>query len=321
MFPILSKWSFKPVLLSEDGEWALEATVSNVSTETLSGIITVKEPIGGWSGPIAPAAFPGIAPGQSITVVIPAGQPGAELYSVSLQAELSGGTTVTVSRPTSFLAAVNDGAAIAVDGILSAMEWEDGMPFALQSASQVRGVDATRPWQGTGDLSGMGYLKWDADNLYLAVSVTDDSHYQSETGSGIWRGDSIQFAIDPFREQGPGSAGNHEIGIALSASGVQKWRWTAAAGKTAGSIPGMSAAVVRDESAKTTTYEASIPWTELLPEGEVPQAGNIIGFSLLINDNDDGARKNWIQYMGGIGDSKSPLLCGDLALWQTAESP
>jgi hypothetical protein len=76
-----------------------------------------------------------------------------------------------------------------IDGLLT--EWE-GQPAYL-SAFQVY----TAPdWNGEESLTAVWYLAWDADNLYLAVDVTDDVHVQTQTGNQIFRGDSVEIQVD-----------------------------------------------------------------------------------------------------------------------------
>ncbi|HBG75469.1 MAG TPA: hypothetical protein DDW86_00735 [Clostridiales bacterium] len=51
----------------------------------------------------------------------------------------------------------------------------------------------------------------------MALNVIDDSHIQTDKGSGIWSGDSAQFCLDPGRSIAPGYYHtNDEIGFALN---------------------------------------------------------------------------------------------------------
>jgi len=164
------------------------------------------------------------------------------------------------------------------------------------------------------DLSGNGYLKWDDSNLYLAVNVTDDIHVQTGTGDTIWEGDSIQFAVDPGRDSGAGSLGYNQLGFALNPtdSSITKWRWVAPTGMSIGNFDKCQCSIKRVGT--TTTYELSIPWSELLPTGVKISENKDIGFSLLVNDNDSTSRNGWMQYMSGIGSGADVTAFGDVIL-------
>ncbi|MGW3953114.1 sugar-binding protein [Streptomyces sp. NPDC004752] len=160
---------------------------------------------------------------------------------------------------------------------------------------------------GASDLGGSLWFSYDQQNLYLSAEITDDVHSQPETGSSIWQGDSLQFAI------GSGAPGEQtawsEIGAALTPSGPQLYRWVAD-GENSGAIPGAQVAVTRDDMADRTTYEVAIPWSRLQP---IEPADRLISLSLLANDNDGSGRRGWIEWGGGIGSAK------DSALFKPAE--
>jgi hypothetical protein len=158
-------------------------------------------------------------------------------------------------------------------------------------------------YAGADDLSGDLWLTWDADNLYLSAAVQDDVFSQTASADGIWQGDSIQFALS----QGtPGeSAEWYEYGVALTGSGPQVYRWSAAAGLPAGLVESAAARIVRDEPTHRTVYELALPWSELQP---ITSADGLLSFSVLVNDNDGAGRKGWIEWGSGIGESKSNQL-------------
>ena len=298
-----------------DGEWSLQVTLSNISTNPISGTISLAEPHTGWASGVAPVSFDAIAPGSHKVIRMPIGKPDQKAYDVKLGIQLTNGYTSEYTRTTSFLAAAAlQGNSIVPDGQMTAEEWNGSSEFDLDGASQYVPLQDSQ-WRGADNLSGKGYLKWDSDNLYLALQVKDDVHYQTSTGIDIWKADSVQFAIDPYRINGPSQSGNnHEIGIALGANGIEKYRWTATAGKQSGAFPNMAVGITRNENAKITAYEAAIPWSELLPDGVAPADGDLYGFSLLINDNDGNGRRGFVEYRSGIGNSKNPGLYGDLVL-------
>jgi len=68
-------------------------------------------------------------------------------------------------------------------------------------AAQVKLIEA---WGGPDDLSAIVYTKWDLNYLYLAASVTDNTHWNDYLPNDVWKGDSIQLTIDPGRAVAPG---------------------------------------------------------------------------------------------------------------------
>src|SRR5690606_35980396 len=72
------------------------------------------------------------------------------------------------------------------DGILD--EWAD---FAthVETPHQVF-TSSQAGWDGSDDVESKWWVGYDNDNLYLAVSVTDDIHNQPSTGNQIFRGDA-----------------------------------------------------------------------------------------------------------------------------------
>jgi len=61
-------------------------------------------------------------------------------------------------------------------------------------------------------------------------------------------------------------------------------------------------AIRRAEAAKETLYDLIIPAT--LPGGA--HLGDRLSITLLVNDNDGGGRKGWVEWTPGIGRSKDP---------------
>ncbi|MBC8060791.1 MAG: hypothetical protein H7Y18_09005, partial [Clostridiaceae bacterium] len=143
--------------------------------------------------------------------------------------------------------------------------------------------------------------------------VKDDVHYQTGNGGDIWQGDGMQIAIDPERGTGVTGAGHYEYGFALSDTGVQKWRWSAAYGRSTGKVDNESCSIKRDEDNKTTTYEVAIPFTDILADGKQLSLNNLLGFSLVVNNSTDGDR-GYLQYCGGIAGDKNTENEGSLIL-------
>ncbi|MDR6551043.1 chitobiase/beta-hexosaminidase C-terminal domain-containing protein [Paenibacillus qinlingensis] len=307
----------KPERISSGSGWAIEVTIQNLMTlqPSSGGTVSVTSPME-WAASFAPVTFGEIAPSQSTTVRIPIPAPlpaniGAVPYSLKIDQI---GTITNLTRSVNFYASAETQMPPVIDG--TASEWMDTNAAMLNQASQVKFTASD--WAGADDLSATGYVKHDATNLYFSVVVKDNVHTQTNTGSDIWRGDSLQLAIDAGRATTSGQSGySSELTFALTADNQPaKWRSTAPNGKATGNQFSSALAVKRDEANKTTTYELALPWTEILPDALI-NAPERIGISFLINDDDGAGRRGWIEYMSGIGSSKNPSLYGDLLLVQT----
>jgi len=161
-------------------------------------------------------------------------------------------------------------------------------------------------YKGTKDpqsLSGDIWINWDEDYFYMKAAISDEVHAQSYTEDKVWNGDSMQFAFSP---RIPGEdASRTEYGLSLTPQGPQLYRWSSIGGKKIGLVDHGNYNVIRDETHKLTTYSIALPWSELAPIH--PQDG-VMGFSLLVNDNDGDGRKGWIEWGSGIGGSKQSSL-------------
>lgn len=170
-------------------------------------------------------------------------------------------------------------------------------------------------WGGKDDLSLTSSVKWDDQNLYVKINVKDNVQYNSYSNGDIWQGDSIQLGIDLSRQSGASSKNVSELGFALNNDGtVNKWRWIAPEGLSTGALDKAQAAVTRDEAAKETVYNISIPFSELHGPNYTFDPKEPIGFSLLVNENDGNGRTGFMEFNQGIGSSKDFTLYGDLYL-------
>ena len=187
---------------------------------------------------------------------------------------------------------------VEVDGTLDDLT---GLPVIDLDVDGVITMPAS--YTGPADLGGKIWLTWDDDNLYLSARVTDDTHSQGAVDGLTWQGDSVQLAITPGapgEQQGTFS----EMGFALTPAGPQAWRFSSP-NDPSGPIQGSTVDVVRDEGAKITDYEVSIPWARL--DGIRPENG-VLSASIVLNDNDGSGRDGFIEWGSGIASGKNPDL-------------
>lgn len=289
-------------------KWAIAVTIHNYSIENKKGTITLVEPAN-WVN----TKEYDISRNSSQTLILDIPEvPGQLLYLVKLRIEEAGKPSKMIEQKISFLAAIKATNTMMADGVLNDAEWKDAMPFVLNRSEQYKNLSGS--WEGIQDLNATGYLKWDEENLYLAVRAEDDSHYQNAIGSDIWKGDGIQFTIDPSRSIAPGFDDYNEIGFALNSEDnlVYNNRWKACIGKSTGQMTDVVFGVKRDN--RSTVYEAVIPWSSIAPGEFAASVNKFVGFALVLNDNDSGTRKGYFEYMSGIGAGKDFNMFGDLLL-------
>ncbi len=163
-----------------------------------------------------------------------------------------------------------------------------------------------RKHTGPSDLGGKGWMSFDDEYLYWLVLVTDDDHNTQETGELMWRNDGLQFTLYCENSKVYDTSSKYfEFGITLREEGPEMWRWITIDGlpENKAEIPGAKFAASRNEGEKTTYYEIAIPWKTLSIN---PTIEKNIRSTLLINDNDSGQRKSFLEWGSGIGYGKDP---------------
>ncbi|OME73426.1 hypothetical protein BSK65_06520 [Paenibacillus odorifer] len=178
---------------------------------------------------------------------------------------------------------------------------DTGTPSLIDLAD---GTPLLSGYNGADDLSGTAQLRWDADNIYLTADIRDDVFSHNASGINIWQNDSIQFSFAPGV---PGDSQSwYEYGISQTPEGPQIYRWLSMKGAATGVLTKGTLSVDRNEATKITSYALALPWSEVSPiRGK---GGNVLSFSMLVNDNDGTGRKGYIEWGSGIGAAKDPAL-------------
>ncbi|QJC51491.1 S-layer protein [Paenibacillus albicereus] len=284
---------YDPARPERTGRW-IELANSG-SAQPLSGTVRIAQPSDAAAA-MKPVRFEGLELGAAARIDLPH----LAADRLTAEVELDGGKTYTLSGELARSYAVRAGGG------------ETGPAVLLDDAGHYSSVGGK--WRGKDDLSVSARLAWDDDKLYVDVDVKDDAHAQSWSGGDIWQGDSLQLGVDLARADGADSARVNELGFALGADGaVSKWRWRAPQGGSTG-LPLAQASIERDEEAKTTSYRIALPITELYGSGTQEGAAGLLGFSLLVNENDGQGRAGFMEYHGGIGKSKDASAFGELIL-------
>jgi hypothetical protein len=292
-------------VLAVDGSDALRITMTNHASQPIeTGGIT-------WSAGDADGTAvldEPIPSGETRTVDVPLTNLGTGTHDYTVDVDTTEHGTFAASGsvklidPGEFTPASQQ--TITVDGALDDLNGAHTIDLATDGTVDMR----NGPYNGENDLSGTIALTWDEDNLYLSAEVTDDTHVQGSANSGgIWAGDSIQMAVQAGT---PGESESwYEYGLALRADDVLVHNWLSPDGSV-GPVADVDAAVTR--SGTTTTYEIALPWsTHLAP---IDPDHGVLSYSMLVNDNDDGTRKGWIEWGSGLGRGKNPNLFNPIRL-------
>jgi hypothetical protein len=288
------KIRIRPVIIGSDSaNKTLKVLLSNLSKQnelpvdridwqlgTLSGQMPLNQIVPADSTSTFDIPLEGIQDGQSYSAAVTVGYGGNKTFSYAGNIEFNPVYPVTAEM--------------------------DGVPDPLVTARQATidlskgGVKVTG-YKGADDLSGNIWLHYDQEHFYLTAEIKDDIFAYPANGANIWNNDSIQFAISnglPAED-----VNYYEYGISQTQEGPQIYRWIAPAGVAGGLVTNGTLHVSRDDNQKATTYELALPWSELLP---VQTDEGVISFSLLVNENDGGLRRGYIEWGGGIGDGKVP---------------
>lgn len=196
-------------------------------------------------------------------------------------ATLPGGATTPQPPPPSDIFAPRMAASL--DG--DAGDWS-GLPVYSSPFTVFTGDE----WDGSDDLTADWQIGWDDVFLYLVVTVTDDIHAQSQSGSLMFRGDSVELQIDTDRagDYGPSlSPDDFQVSLSPGDFGAlppSAWLFqgTAAGDMRDATTPHGIVVTARPTDAGYV-LEAAIPWRDL---NLSPAPGMVLGLAVNVNDND-----------------------------------
>jgi len=129
------------------------------------------------------------------------------------------------------------------------------------------------------DLSADFAVRWDANALYVAAHITDDStiNFTSANNDQIWKGDSIEVYVRSGTSGGAYT--NNDFQLIFDVSNESRMFRT---GSNAGDIPtGVQFAAVIPSA--SWTFEVKIPWSAI---GGAGSLGRNLGLDIAVNDCD-----------------------------------
>jgi hypothetical protein len=165
--------------------------------------------------------------------------------------------------------------------------WKTGQPlFRLSQGTGGASTEKASPEE----VSATGWGAVTTRALRLYVVVRDAHHTNTRTGAAIWDGDALQIGID-LRGEGAGvlppstprvGPSGASITFALTDKGPLAWAHYHGRPGGEGALPQLAPRITRDEAAKTTTYDLTLPWAEFQSAaGIFPQ----IGLAVQVNDS------------------------------------
>ncbi|MGD8814497.1 MAG: sugar-binding protein [Anaerolineales bacterium] len=192
-----------------------------------------------------------------------------------------------------------------IDAVLT--EWTSNV---FSANSIVYGAFA---WTGSSDLSATCYTGWDSTNLYLALSITDDTFVQISSGVYMYRGDSVELQFDKDLQgdfySTSQTSDDTQLGFSpgnFNGLSPEAYRWY----PTSLSGPLSSVTVASRKTTQGYDMEIKIPWTTF---GITPIAGTRFGFALSVSDNDQVG----IAVQESMVSSVSTRQWGDPTTWGT----
>lgn len=282
----------------------LKITLKNIYTDAVSGTISLTPPEG-WTLGNSTASFSLPVDGeQTLTFKVNGTSPRPfNFYTVKTVLTDSNGLKILEGNyPLSFTPIVKNTGTIAVEGYQGDIsDWADAYPVFI---NQPKDSAALKEWHNA-DISGMVFLKWDEENLYMLYNIYDEKYIQKNTGNGMWSGDSIQFSLDCKNTKGTSyDLDDYEIGFAYTTNGIEKYCWTAPDASMGGEWTDDIVNILRDDGLKLTRSLVVLP-KDRVPPLELKQ-GNKIGFNVALNDSDFDKRETYVQITNGTANGKNP---------------
>lgn len=196
-----------------------------------------------------------------------------------------------------------------IDGIIDAGEWNKNSGVTFRDGGRWVGITAKSQNYsgiaidgGNSDISGRLYAEWDDKYFYLAADIIDDIWaYDEKEPERLYRADSIQFAMAPFK----GSGDLSQFCIARMGDGDKLQIDRSPVASMIG-IPDKSLYnLAISRNGDHTYYELKLPWEVVFPDGYVAEKNGQLAITLLINDNDGNGRKAYLEYGTGMGSGSA----------------
>lgn len=196
-----------------------------------------------------------------------------------------------------------------IDGVLSAGEWNKKSGVIFRDGGRWVAVTAKNQNYagfsvdgGDSDISGRLYAEWDDEYFYLAADIVDDVWaYDEKEPDRLYRADSIQFAMAPYK----GSTELAQFCIARMADGDKLQVDRSPDASLIGILDKSLYELAISRNGDHIYYELKLPWNVIFPDGYVAEKNGQMAITMLINDNDGTGRKAYLEYGSGMGSGNA----------------
>jgi len=159
------------------------------------------------------------------------------------------------------------------------------------------------------------WITWSDEGLRFFIDAVDETPGNTIEDGLMWRGDSVQIAIDTKPDVRRRELDEHyyDVGYSVNATGdVARWSWHKAGKRSNNELDWAGATEVGKKTEGGWSVEALLPWEALgLSADDLPEE---IAVNILVNDADKGGTRRYTEWTGGIGGAKSPWLYNRIVL-------
>jgi len=272
-------------MIGEDGQ--LQLRLQNVTNAPVAGTIRFSGNESPWRTP-AEQRFKLPVGGMQIINAVATGKPvWNAMYSIKYTAQ----TDDQVCNRTLRLPSATIPRTVG-----SRPDWKHGVWIELGEANKSKDFNAKETHRGPADLAAEFALRWSDDGLYLAVRVKDDAVVKPGKGEELYQGDSLQLYFDCGNSGGT-SYDRDDVVYTVGVDGSGQPRAYLEKGPGTRYVGEANAETGIDEAVKIkyTVTDGGYEYELFFPNYTLPflmlKPGTLMGFALLINDNDGHGRK------------------------------
>lgn len=315
--------SHKMIDTKSPNRWMLEISVTNNrNSSNVSGTLKINEPKS--FAKLMSGTFTDLEPQQTKTFryFMPEIL-SKEMRLLDVDLNLKNGETLNCTKRLFFTVVPYADTKPVVDGKADKGEyssdtWFDikaGEPTSQYNKQMYQSLyDSGKMHLGDDDLSAKATMKYDEENVWFFIDVTDDKFVNNEIDSMIWNGDGIQIGITD--ENIARGSKYCELTVALTREGPQVYRHTTnVSSNPVGRVTDCEVAIVREGN--HIKYEIRLPWKQVLIDPSKVKAGYKPKFAFLLNEDDGLGRNSFMEYsqsLGAIGMYKDVALFSDMTL-------
>ena len=164
--------------------------------------------------------------------------------------------------------------------------------------------DRSKWWQGAGDLSATAWLRSDGERLYLTVWVQDDKDVTGTDPAKLADADSLQVGL--CRDVKLPAAGAKAAFDLYNVGRINGKATVYKASSSQGLAAGVVDAAAGEISCQVERLGAGTLYRVSLARALV--GDGVFRLNFLVNDNDEGYRKQYLQWASGLGESVTSSL-------------